>query len=83
MQWATLLSALAAAAGVYVAMLTFKRQANVSVFMEYTRRYDEVMSNPLLRAHRLEEVDHLPETSDELRLALQRYLNLCAEEYCL
>ena len=63
----------------------YKRQANAQVFLEYTKRYNEIMdsfpSDALQSRFRL--ADELPVVDDKLTLVVLRYLNLCSEEFYL
>jgi hypothetical protein len=76
------------AAGVIIAVVTYRRQTKVTVFLEYTKRYREVMAAESLGKWRLQvnEPYDVPADAEELerlRLALLGYLNLCAEEFSL
>ncbi len=67
--------------GIYV----YRRKTNTQVFLEFTRRYDEVMrSFPVdARRARLHSGGEPPAVSDEISDAALRYLNLCSEEFYL
>ena len=67
--------------GVYV----FRRQMNAQPFLEYTKRYEEVMrSYPGdLRSARLHTDGEPPPESTELTAVVLKYLNLCSEEFYL
>jgi hypothetical protein len=67
--------------GVYV----YRRQMNAQLFVEYTKRYEEVMrSYPEgVRKLRLDSGAEPPPESEELSSAILRYLNLCSEEFYL
>lgn len=82
---ASCVSALAAAVAVGVGVRTYRRQTNAQMFVEYTRRFHEVMAlfPADSRGARLDLDTALPPESDELTLAVLRYLNLSSEEYYL
>ena len=81
----TFASAILAAVAVWIGLATFKRQSNAQVFLEYTARYRDVMASfpPEARRARLFLDSVLPVESEELSLAVLRYLNLCSEEFYL
>ena len=81
-QMATVASAVAVVGGFVVAYILFQKQANVDVFLEYTKRFHKVMSAFPREAWeaRLSQ-ESLPEESKELRMVVLEYLNLCSEEY--
>src|SRR5438105_8667813 len=83
--YGTLLLALFTAAGVVTGVLFYWRQCNAQIFLEYTKRYDEVMNKfPAdARRTRLDLFAEPPPESEELTLAVLRYLNLSSEEYYL
>ena len=62
-----------------------ERQSNAQTFIEYTGRYERVMSDfpPDAFDARLNTAAALPEPSAALSLVALRYLNLCSEEYYL
>lgn len=81
----TLISVMVGVATLIVGAYRFKRQLNVQVFIEYTKRFDQVLSSfpaGAWCARTSSEAD-LPEESSELTMACLRYLNLCAEELYL
>lgn len=82
---ATFVSALAAFVAILVGIRTYKRQTNAQVFLEYTARYENVMAlfPADARRARLDLDGEPPGPSDELSLAVLRYLNLCSEEFYL
>jgi hypothetical protein len=82
---ATFLSSIAAVAGVIVALRVYRRQVNAQVFVSYTGRYEEIMNAfPTAgRVARLELDSAPPPVSEDLTIAVLRYLNLCSEEYYL
>jgi hypothetical protein len=76
------------AAGVIIAVVTYRRQTKVTVFLEYTKRYQKVMAAESLGKWRLQvnepyEVPADVKEHERLLLALLAYLNLCAEEFSL
>jgi hypothetical protein len=81
----TLLLAVFTGAGIVVAIRVYRRQCNVQVFLEYTKRYAEIMNMfPVEgRKARLDVFGEAPPQNDELSLAVLRYLNLCSEEFHL
>lgn len=83
--YATLLLAVFTAASLIIAVFVYYRQCNAQVFLEYTKRYSEIMNRfpPEALKARLNLLATPPEKSDELSLAILRYLNLCAEEFYL
>ena len=70
--------------GVLVAMYHFRRQMNVNIFVEYTKRYDAIMDKfpDEAFATRINS-EILPEESSALTMACLKYLNLCSEEFHL
>lgn len=83
--YVTLLPNFFTAVSLVVGIVIYYRQSNAQVFLEYTKRYSEIMNRfPAegLKA-RLNLSAKLPEKSDELSLAVLRYLNLCSEEFYL
>jgi hypothetical protein len=73
------------AASILIGVYVFRRQMNAQLFLEYTKRYDEVMrSYPSdLRSARLHSGGEPPPESTELTAAVLGYLNLCSEEFYL
>ena len=63
----------------------YRRQMNAQLFLEFTRRYDEVMRTypEDTRSARLDSSQAPSSQSDELTAAVLRYLNLCSEEFYL
>ena len=64
---------------------SYKNQMNAQLFLEFTRRFEEVMQSfpQNAWAARVNSEETLPEESQELTLSVLRYLNLCGEEYYL
>lgn len=83
--FATLILAVFTGAGIIVAIRVYRRQCNVQVFLEYTKRYAETMNTfpEAGRKTRLDSFGEAPPQSEELSLAVLRYLNLCSEEFHL
>jgi hypothetical protein len=81
----TLLLAAFTAASIVVAVVLYRRQCNVQVFLEYTKRYADIMNMfpSEGRKARLDLFGDPPPESDELSLSVLRYLNLCSEEFYL
>ena len=71
--------------GLLIGIRTYRRQTNAQVFLEYTKRYENIMesfpTNALPARLALEGTP--PPQSTELSLALLRYLNLSSEEFYL
>lgn len=84
-QIASLIAIILAIIGLVHNNRVHKRQSNAQIFLEYTGRYERIMSSiPADAFHaRLDIDDELPPPSNELSLALLRYLNMCSEEYYL
>ena len=84
-QIATLLSVLVGIIGIVVGIITFKHQMNAQVFLECTKRYEQIMDTfpQGARGARLALEGKPPPSSEELSLAVLRYLNLCSEEFYL
>jgi hypothetical protein len=83
--YGTLLLAVFTGAGIVIAIRVYRRQCNVQVFLEYTKRYTDIMNMfpAEARKARLDMFGEAPPKSDELSLAVLRYLNLCSEEFYL
>ncbi|QWV92366.1 hypothetical protein KP004_14270 [Geomonas oryzisoli] len=84
-QIATLASCIAGIASIIFGIFIYKRQSNIQVFIAYTKRYEEVMQffpHEAISA-RLDSDCSLPPESQELTLAVLKYLNLCSEEFYL
>jgi hypothetical protein len=83
--YGTLVLAAFTGAGIVVAIRVYRRQCNVQVFLEYTKRYAEIMNTfpEAGRKARLDSFGEAPRQTEELSLAVLRYLNLCSEEFHL
>jgi hypothetical protein len=81
----TLVASAATAAGLVIGIAIYRRQMNAQLFIEYTRRYDEIMGrlSSVARQSRLDLSSRPPEPSDELTLVVLKYLNLSSEEFYL
>lgn len=87
----TCLAALVAAGSLIVATLSLKqssriarKQWNLNAFNYYTNRYEEIMSSFPNSAYRLRfELDQPIQSTEEIRLAVLRYLNMTSEEFYL
>lgn len=71
--------------GVIWGVTSYTRQMTAQVFLEYTKRYDEIMQSfpPDAWVARPNIESVLPNASPELSISVLRYLNLCSEEYYL
>lgn len=85
MELLTTLGLFLTAASILFGVYVFRRQMNAQLFLEYTKRYEEVMrSYPADdRSTRLDSDGEPPSESAELTAAILRYLNLCSEEFYL
>ena len=81
----TLISAVAGILTLFIGIRIYKRQTNTQIFLEYTKRYNEIMESfpPEARPARLSLEDKMPDQSEGLSISILRYLNLCSEEYYL
>jgi hypothetical protein len=62
----------------------YHRQMNAQVFMNYTERYERILSEfPDDARDARFNVKVLPSPSPRLRLCVLKYLNLCSEEFYL
>ncbi len=83
-QIGTLLSIVFGVAAFFWGIRSYNRQMNAQVFMEYTKRFDEIMQSfPSGWAGRLGSDQVPPEPSNAVSTSVLRYLNLCSEEYYL
>ncbi len=59
-------------------------QLNIQLFMKYTERYEHILEGfPAEAIGARFDSCALPPESDELRLCVLKYLNLCSEEFYL
>ena len=81
----TLISAILMFFGLIIGVLIYRRQMNAQLFLEYTKRYEEIMNTfPAdARDARLNIDCETPKESKELTLVILRYLNLSSEEFYL
>jgi hypothetical protein len=81
----TLISAVAGILTLFIGIRIYKRQTNTQIFLEYTKRYNEIMESfpPEARPARLSLEGKMPDHSEGLSISILRYLNLCSEEYYL
>ena len=84
-QLATIASILVAALSLLFAVWVYRRQMNAQLFLEYTRRYEQIMESlpPEERSARLDTTGDPPPESTAVTTAALRYLNLCSEEFYL
>jgi hypothetical protein len=70
---------------ILLSIYVYKRQMNAQLFLEFTKRYEEIMRTypDEARALRLESEGTVPPPSEELTVSVLRYLNLCSEEFYL
>jgi hypothetical protein len=85
LEFVTPLSAIVGAASLYLGFRVYRRQMNARMFLEYTKRYGEVMASFPEDAHgaRLDLYGDPPAASTDISMAVLRYLNLCSEEFYL
>lgn len=64
---------------------SYKDQMNAQLFLEFTRRFEEIMQSfpEDAWAARLNLQETTPESSKKLSLSVLKYMNLCSEEYYL
>ena len=84
-QVCTLLSIAFGVIAFFWGVRSYNRQMTAQVFIEYTKRFDEIMQSfpPNAWGARLNSGESTPEDSNEISASALRYLNLCAEEYFL
>jgi hypothetical protein len=83
--WITPLSILTGVIGLVWGFYTYKKQSNIQIFLQYTKRYENIMDSfpEDARFYRLNSDKELPPESNELTIAVLKYINLCSEEYYL
>ncbi len=71
--------------GIFWGIKTYGDQMNAQLFLEFTKRFEEVMESFPKNAWstRFNSEGIPPRKSKELSLSVLRYLNLCSEEYYL
>ena len=81
----TLIATVIAAVGLIAGIRVYRRQMNAQVFIEYTKRYENVLSSFPQEAQkvRLDLTGKPPDPSKEITKSVLRYLNLCSEEFYL
>ena len=81
----TFASAVVATVAIVVGLHTYRDQTNAQIYLEYTRRYDEVMASFPGASHRarLDIATNPPPPSEELTAAVLRLLNLYSQEFYL
>jgi len=84
-QIGTLISVAVAAFGLLIGVVVYRRQMNAQLFLEYTRRYQQIMESfPAdARDARLSLNEKLPKSSKALTFCVLKYLNLSSEEFYL
>jgi len=83
--WLTPISILIAAASLFFGIYIYRKQTNIQIFLDFTKRYEGIMDsfpNDTV-FYRLSTDMEPPPESKELTLAVLKYLNLCSEEYYL
>ena len=83
--WFTPASILLAFFGLVWGIYIYKKQSNIQIFLEYTKRYSEIMDGfpKDARIYRVNSSELLPEESTDLTLSVLKYLNLSSEEFYL
>ena len=83
--WLTPISILFATGSFFWGFYIYKKQNNIQIFFEYTKRYENIMDSfpGETRFYRLNSDKNLPQESTELKIAVLKYINLCSEEYYL
>lgn len=81
-QIGTLLSMVFGVVAFFWGIRSYNRQMNAQVFIEYTKRFDEIMQS-FAWAARLNSDQAALEPNNEVSVSVLRYLNLCSEEYYL
>lgn len=83
--WFTPISILIAAFSLFFGVYIYRKQTNIQIFLEYTKRYESIMDSfpQNARFYRLNTDSEPPQASNELTIAVLKYLNLCSEEYYL
>jgi hypothetical protein len=66
-------------------VISYKNQMNAQLFLEFTKRYDEILQSfpRTARSARFNLEGPPPGESEELTLSILQYLNLCSEEFYL
>lgn len=84
-QIATVITLLLTAGALGFGVWSFWKQINCQVFLAYNERYEKIMGSfpPGALESRLKLGETLPPPSEELRICILKYLNLCSEEFFL
>lgn len=84
-QIATIVTFLLTAGALLFGLWSFGKQMNCQVYLAYTERYEKIMGSfpPGALESRLKLGETLPPQSEELRVCILKYLNLCSEEFFL
>ena len=86
--WIAIAGVAAAFAAMLATLRSIRRQIEAVVFIEYTRRYSEILAD-IPTAWRTTPPDRLaallilPDDDEHFRHTMRRYFNLCAEEFYL
>jgi hypothetical protein len=84
-KFATLLSIIVGIVAFFRGVANYNKQMNVQVFLQYAKRYDEIMNSfpKSAKLARINSRNALPKPTGELTICVLRYLNLCSEEFYL
>lgn len=84
-KFATLFSIIVGIVAFFRGVTNYNRQMNAQVFLQYAKRYDEIMNSfpKNARLARINSRKALPKPNEELTICILRYLNLCSEEFYL
>jgi hypothetical protein len=84
-QIGTLISVAIAAIGLIFGVIVYSRQMNAQLLLEYTKRYEEIMSSlpSNARTARFDLFKEPPAPSEEITTVILRYLNMSSEEFYL
>jgi len=84
-KFATLLSIIVGIVAFFRGVANYNKQMNAQVFLQYAKRYDEIMNSFPMSAGlaRINSGKALPKPNRELTIGVLRYLNLCSEEFHL
>jgi hypothetical protein len=70
--------------GLIVTTNNYRKQMNVQILMKYTERYEHILDQfPEEALAARFDAKALPPQSQQLRLCVLKYLNLCSEEFYL
>ena len=84
-KFATLFSIIVGIVAFFRGVTNYNRQMNAQVFLQYAKRYDEIINSfpKNARLARINSRKALPKPNEELTICILRYLNLCSEEFYL